>query len=284
MVQVMNPLNYHCAPNEATPDCVAAATFRDFVAYGLWECWLGQDPEHPGGDTTFPWGDADVAELRSAFLGLLESIIVALWDGSYKPGDGDIDGDWKHVSPATPGDEESREATDLCWYVRLDADAIMFELCCTGSDAVAIWLSYESLRDRSSVLKVLEEAEDTVNNKVWNVLVTAANQWASQRRAERLKAAYGRRQVSFHMWVTQAALNAKHPLHADASDYVAERAAVAAERRLENMVDDAAKGIFDALKTHTGFVAGDGERERACEFLYDLFGRYRTHFAKKDGT
>ena len=39
----------------------------------------------------------DVQELRSYFLDIVETVIVTLWKGEYKPGDGSIDGDWQSV-------------------------------------------------------------------------------------------------------------------------------------------------------------------------------------------
>jgi hypothetical protein len=47
------------------------------------------------------------------------------------------------------------------------------------------------------------------------------------------------------------------------------------ERVIEQMVWDAAKGVQDALKKHTGYLFTDGEGETTCEFLYGLFAKYR---------
>ena len=60
----------------------------------------------------------------------------------------------------------------LTWYIRLDDDTMMFDLQCTGSDSIAIWLSYKGIEDRQEVLKVITEARATVpDNKVWDDLV-----------------------------------------------------------------------------------------------------------------
>lgn len=163
-VQVWNPLRFWCAPNQATPDYVIYHDFQSWLAYGLLTCWLSTDADDPNSDCYFarPFNRDDVQELRSYFLSLVETVIVTLWKGEYKPGDGSIDGDWQSVvignSEENPGEEE----TFLTWYVRLDDDAIMFDLQCSGADAVAIWLGYDAIADRKKVLKVLTEARQTL--------------------------------------------------------------------------------------------------------------------------
>jgi hypothetical protein len=172
--QVANPLKFWCAPNQATPDYVIYDDFRSWIAYGLRTCWLGSDGDDPNSDCYMarPVTREDVRELRGYFLNLVETVIVTLWKGQYKPGDGCIDGDWQSLvignSDENPGEEEAI----LTWYVRLDDDAMMFELDCTGSDPVAIWLSYDAIGDRQNVLKVLIEARKTLaatgdQSEVW---------------------------------------------------------------------------------------------------------------------
>lgn len=176
--QVSNPLNFWCAPNQATPDYVVYHDFRSWVAYGLLTCWLGTDPADPNSDCHMarPFTREDVRELRGYFLDLVETVVVALWKGQYKPGDGSIDGNWQSVvignSEENPGEDE----TFLTWYVRLDDDCMMFDLQCTGADPVAIWLGYDALADRKNVLKVLTEARKTLadgsdQSEVWPTLV-----------------------------------------------------------------------------------------------------------------
>ena len=40
--------------------------------------------------------------------------------------------------------------------------AMMFDLQCSGADAVAIWLGYDAIADRQNVLEVLTEARQTL--------------------------------------------------------------------------------------------------------------------------
>jgi len=172
---IANPLGFWCAPNQATPDYVIYDDFRSWLAYGLMECWLGTNTDDPNSEVNMarPVTREDVTELRGYFLDLVETCIVSLWKEQYKPGDGSIDGDWQHLNIGTNDQDE----TMLTWYVRLDKDSMMFELDCTGSDAVCIWLSYEAIQDRQKVLAVLTEARQKApgwgddGNKVWPELV-----------------------------------------------------------------------------------------------------------------
>lgn len=169
MIQTANPLRFWCAPNESTPDYVIYHDFQRWVAYGLLECWLGTDAGDPNSDCYFeePVTHEHVDELRCYFLDLVETVIVTLWNGDYKPGDGEIQGDWQTVFI---GEDDM-----LTWYIRLDDDAMMFELCCTGSDPVCIWLSYDAIEDREHVVAVLTEARQTVSDStVWDRLLEAA--------------------------------------------------------------------------------------------------------------
>jgi hypothetical protein len=173
MVCVRNPLKFWCAPNEATPDYISYRNFRSWVAYGLLACWLSHDDEDPDADCNMSaaFTREDVQELRDCFLDLVETVVVALWKEQYSPGDGSIDGDWRSVIVG-----DVREPTFLTWRVRLDDDAIMFELDCTGSDGVAIWLDYAAIADRKQVLAVLVEARKTLDGpgnrgEVWPQLV-----------------------------------------------------------------------------------------------------------------
>lgn len=177
--QVSNPMKFWCAPNQATPDYIIYHDFRLFVAYGLMECWLSHDGDDPNADCNMarPVTRDDVKELRHYFLDLLETVIVSIWDGDYKPGDGGIDGDWEHLF--IDDEDSDKEETILTWYPRLDEDSMMFELTCTGADSTAIWLAYEAIEDRQEVLKVLTEARKTIAKsgymgEVWDKLVERA--------------------------------------------------------------------------------------------------------------
>lgn len=177
-VQVANPMKFWCAPNQATPDYIIYHDFRSWVAYGLLPCWLGTDADDPNADCFMarPVTREDVQELRAYFLDLVETVIVALWKGQYQPGDGSIDGDWQSLVIGNGDENPGEEETFLTWYVRLDDDAIMVELVCTGSDSIAIWLSYDAIPDRNNVFKVLSEARKTLaavgdQSEVWPKLV-----------------------------------------------------------------------------------------------------------------
>ena len=174
MTQIFNPLKFWCAPNQATPDYVTYDDFQQFIAYGLMVCWCSHDANDPNADSNMarPITREDVAELRENFLDLVETVITSLWKKQYSPGDGDIDGNWKHLIIGNSDENPGEEETMLTWYIRLDDDAMMFDLQCTGSDSTAIWLSYKGIEDRQEVLNVLTEARATVpDNKVWDDLV-----------------------------------------------------------------------------------------------------------------
>jgi len=178
VVQIANPMRFWCAPNQATPDYVIYHDLRSWVGYGLLTCWLGTDADDPNSDCFMarPFTREDVQELRSHFLDLVETVVVALWKGQFRPGDGYIDGDWQTLIIGNNDEHPDEEVTFLTWYVRLDDDAMMFDLECTGADSIAIWLSYEAIADRAAVLKVLTEARKTLapigdQGEVWSKLV-----------------------------------------------------------------------------------------------------------------
>lgn len=177
MPQTYNPLGFYCPPNGATPDYITYHDFRSWLAYGLLTCWLSHTSDDPNADCNFsrPWTVEDVDELRGHFLDLVETVIVALWKGDYGPGDGEIDGDWQSVCVHPEDDESGQNETMLTWYIRLDDDAMMFELCCTGADSTAIWLGYDAIADRKKVLAALTEARATVSDsKLYDKLVELA--------------------------------------------------------------------------------------------------------------
>lgn len=155
---------------------VTETNFRDFVAWGMGECWLSHDPDDCNADANMarPITTSDVRELRGYFLDALETIIAALWEGDYEPGEGWIDGSFNSL--IIGNEEEGDDETFIQWGVRLDKDVIMMELSVSGSDGQAIWLSYDAITDRKNVLKVLKEANKyTFNNKVYNKLKELAS-------------------------------------------------------------------------------------------------------------
>lgn len=163
IVQTYNPLGFRCAPNQCTPDYVAYDDFRMFVAYGFISCWLSHDSDDPNADCNLsrPVTRRDVKWLRRYFLDTLETLIVALWKGQFEPGHGDVEGDYASLGIG--------DAT-LGWRVRLNDDAIMVTLTCTGADPEALWLHYAAIQNRREVLDVLTEARRSVGSAVWDRL------------------------------------------------------------------------------------------------------------------
>lgn len=69
-----NPLKYFCAPNQATPDYVAAHGIKNFIAYGFLCCFDAVDP-----DNFAMWNMVqreDVQWLRENFLRVLEKLAL----------------------------------------------------------------------------------------------------------------------------------------------------------------------------------------------------------------
>lgn len=154
---------------------VIATSFRDFVAFAMGKCWLSHDPEDCNADCNMvrPFTTDDVKELREHFLDNLETTIAVLWTGAVETGSGDQDGDTKSV--IIDGDQESKDATYLDWFIRLDNDAIMMELVISGCDSESMWLSYDAIQNRKEVVKVLTEARQFVSdNEVFVTLLEAA--------------------------------------------------------------------------------------------------------------
>lgn len=177
-MQTRNPLKFSCAPNQATPDYIIYDDFRQFIAYGLICCWCSHDPKDPNSDSNMvrPITRDDVKELRGYFLDLVETVILSLWKKQYFPGDGSIDGNWQSLVIGKPNDDSGADHTLLTWYIRLDEDAMMFEMDCTGSDSDCIWLGYKGIEDRIEVLKVLTDARATIDDFVCETFVNEANQ------------------------------------------------------------------------------------------------------------
>jgi hypothetical protein len=163
--QVVNPLDFFCAPNACTPDYITYHDLRSWVAYGLMKCWLGCKADDPNAGCHFSrkWTRDDVDTIRSHFLNVVEITVVGLWRGDITPGMGELEGDWD-CHYVGPEEDFHGNPTDhfIKWYVRLDDDAIMFDLCVGGGDPQTIWLAYEAVADRQNVLKVLTEARATV--------------------------------------------------------------------------------------------------------------------------
>lgn len=173
--QVFNPLGFYCAPNSATPDYIVYDDFRMFVAYGLMCCWPSHDLNHPDADCNMarPVTRDDVKELRGYFLDLLETSIIALWKRDHGPGDGDVDAD---TNSLIIGNEElNQEETFIDWRVCFQDDSIMYTMGCTGCDDEAIWLGYKGIQNRENVLRVLTDANQSIDSEVWPVLVEEAS-------------------------------------------------------------------------------------------------------------
>lgn len=157
---VSNPMGFRCAPNESTPDYVVYDDFRRWLAYGLVTCWLSGDANDPNADCNMarPVTRDDVRELRGYFLDAVETVVGALWREQLHPGYGYVQGDFQSLIIAQDDEDSDTDETVLQWAVRLDNDAMMFELFCSGADPVCIWLSYDAIKDRQRVVAALQEA------------------------------------------------------------------------------------------------------------------------------
>lgn len=75
---IRNPLNYWCAPNEATPSYVPSHDMKDFIAYGLMISYIDPDDvshEYEVTDDAIDW-------LRKGFLECIEITAVLLPNAS----------------------------------------------------------------------------------------------------------------------------------------------------------------------------------------------------------
>lgn len=178
MQQLRNPMNFYCAPNMATPDYISYTDFRNWLAYGLWVCWIGDhwsDDPNSGCELARPVTHEDVRELRSYYLDLVETVVVGLWKSELEPGQGDVEANWQYLLIEDEKNPETNE-TLLVWYVRLDESDMMFELSIQGSDSQVIWLDYSAIENRKQVLEALQEARRTLRcddfrGEVWSDLV-----------------------------------------------------------------------------------------------------------------
>lgn len=170
--QTYNPLGSWCAPNATDPSYAICHDFRQFVAYGLVQCWLSRDPADPNADCYFPrpWGRDDVAKLRGYFLNLMQTVARALWRGDYQPGDRWIEGEPQTVCVGTDDQDE----VHLTWYVCLQDDAVMLSLNCDGADDVDVWLSYEAFVNRKVVVETLTKAHELCGGETWDSLLEAS--------------------------------------------------------------------------------------------------------------
>lgn len=127
--QVPNPLNFHCASNQATPDYIIYDDFRSFVAYGLWVCWLGDDND-PNADCYFarPITKQDVKELRGYFLDILESVLMALLQKKVEPGYGEVDGDWPSLHIYQEPVEDEDQFDSLTWQINTKVEIAVPDL------------------------------------------------------------------------------------------------------------------------------------------------------------
>jgi hypothetical protein len=164
---VRNPMGFHIQPNQATPNYTIYEDFRSWLAYGLMSCWFGNEAD-PNAHCNMarPVTTEDVCELREFFIETVEAVISDLWDGDIAPGSGVVErlqNSDRTLVIGKEGDHIGDNDTLIRWSARLDDDSIMFEM--EVFDETAIWLSYDALKDRENVLKVLTEARQYVNDK-----------------------------------------------------------------------------------------------------------------------
>ncbi len=157
----------------------ASPNLRDFIANAFTHCWLGTDENNPNEDCNFrrPVTTDDVTELRGLLLDTLETLIVGLWKGDFKPNDGDLDMDSQSLGIGDYSDENPDGSESIFqWFVRLDHDVIMIELGQSDGDDTALWLDYDALNDRQAVVKTLQEARQyTFEKNVWDKLIAEAD-------------------------------------------------------------------------------------------------------------
>ena len=155
-----NPLNYSCAPNQATPDYVAASDVRDFIAYGFLCCFDAVDP-----DSFTMWNMVkrqDVQWLRENLLRVLEKLVLNIYAGTDWM---ESDSDWAE-SDSTIGDEGDEEELMMQWAPGpCDENALSLVLSYSllrgdglGGDDEVIWLTFDALKDRAAVKAAIEEA------------------------------------------------------------------------------------------------------------------------------
>ena len=170
--QEPNPLNFRCAPNEATPDYVAYENFDSFVAYGFMLCWL---PPHEYAGWSWLQRD-DIRWLREHLLQALESVIVDLWTGDIELSNERYEqfdaGDFESFIVCDNKNEEYRTEEHLFqWFPRfiepdgtiaLDLSFSVLETavsdCHPYSEEQTIWLRPEGYADRAKVREVLAAA------------------------------------------------------------------------------------------------------------------------------
>jgi hypothetical protein len=159
-----NPLNYFCAPNQATPDYVASYSIKDFIAYGFLCCFDAVDP-----DNFAMWNMVqreDVQWLRECFLRVLEKLVLNFYAGLVTPEtkEADFDSDW--AESLIVGDEGDDEALMIQWAPGpCDDHALSLVLSYSllkgeghGGDDEVIWFTFDALKDRAAVKAVIEQA------------------------------------------------------------------------------------------------------------------------------
>ena len=164
-----NPLNYSCAPNQATPDYVAADDIRDFIAYGFLCCFDSIDP-----DNFTMWNMVqreDVQWLRECFLRVLEKLVLNIYAGIVTPETKETDfdhGQWAESLNIGNADEGDEEELMIQWAPGpCDGHALSLVLSYSllageghGGDDEVIWLTFDALKDRAAVKAAIEEARN----------------------------------------------------------------------------------------------------------------------------
>lgn len=159
-----NPLKYYCAPNQATPDYVAAASIRDFIAYGFLCCFDAVDP-----DSFTMWNmvqRGDVQWFRECLLRVLEKLVLNIYAGIVTPEtkETDFESDW--AESLIVGDEGDEEELMIQWAPGpCDEHALSLVLSYSllmgeghGGDDEVIWLTFDALKDRAAVKAAIEQA------------------------------------------------------------------------------------------------------------------------------
>lgn len=162
----VNPLDYWCAPNAATPDYVPAHRLEDFIAFGLLSSHLSREEI----SNEFEITPEAVVKLREGFIQCLEITASILPD--VKRGeqvDSGSQGTGTTLYP--PGWDRCRDADeapnymDLEWRLDMrDGDgAVCLVLSCTckeglGGDDLAIWVDSRCFNNRGRFRRLVAQA------------------------------------------------------------------------------------------------------------------------------
>jgi hypothetical protein len=137
----------------------------------LTQCWFGSgDDPNEYCNFSRPFTKDDVKELRYSFLRMVNKAVGRYWDKENVPGEGEIDTESTTVFVRVDDHDEATDfETRLWWSISFNNEDINFKLNCmtdiSVEDSQYIGLAYEALYDRQNVVKVLDEAWQTIGQR-----------------------------------------------------------------------------------------------------------------------